>query len=177
MSLYVPCYRPTNTTQTSMSPVGFFFCPGFFPFDSFLFCLNPFVLHVTLRSILPSLQQTQHKHSCPGGIFFCLSGVFPLWSIFVLFKSFFVLHVTLRSMLPSSYNKHNTNIHVPGGIRTHNPRKQTSEVPRLRPRDHWGIKESHSKNSFTWDLGLSPRQCWTLSVWQGEGRNPHLWSD
>jgi hypothetical protein len=32
-----------------------------------LYCLNPFVLHVTLRSILPSLQQTQHKLPCPGG--------------------------------------------------------------------------------------------------------------
>jgi hypothetical protein len=30
-----------------------------------LYCLNPFVLHVTLRSILPSLQLTQHEHPCP----------------------------------------------------------------------------------------------------------------
>jgi hypothetical protein len=56
----------THKRQTSMPPVGFFFaCPGFSPFDTFLYCLNPFVLHVTLRSILPSLQQTQHKHPCP----------------------------------------------------------------------------------------------------------------
>jgi hypothetical protein len=58
----------TNTTQTSLSLAGFVFffaCPGFFPFDPFLYCLNPFVLHVTLRSILPSFQQTQHKHPCP----------------------------------------------------------------------------------------------------------------
>jgi hypothetical protein len=81
----------TNTTQTSMPPVGFFFfaCPGFFPFDPFLYCLNPFFLHVTLRSMLPSLQQTQHKHPCSRrdffsksvplpGFFFCLSGVFSL---------------------------------------------------------------------------------------------------
>jgi hypothetical protein len=71
--------------------LGFFFvCSGFFPFDPFLYCLNPFVLHVTLRSILPSL-----------------------------------------------YNKHNTNIHDPGGIRTHNPSKRVAAGPRLRPRGHW----------------------------------------
>jgi hypothetical protein len=63
----------TNKTQTSMPPVGYFFfiflpVRGFFPFDPFLYCLNPFVLHVTLRSILLSLQQTQHKHPCPGRI-------------------------------------------------------------------------------------------------------------
>jgi hypothetical protein len=54
-----------------MPPVGFFFfaCPGFFPFDPFLYCLNPSVLHVTLRSMLPSLQQTQQTDiHAPGGI-------------------------------------------------------------------------------------------------------------
>jgi hypothetical protein len=52
----------TLRREISMPPVGFFFFayPGFFPFDPFLYCLNPSVLHVTLRSILPSLQQTQH---------------------------------------------------------------------------------------------------------------------
>jgi hypothetical protein len=35
------------------------------------------------------------------------------------------------------YNKHNTNIHVPGGIRTHNPSKRAAVDPRLRPRGHW----------------------------------------
>jgi hypothetical protein len=64
-------YLTTHNTQkgeTSMPPVGyvFFACPGFFfPFDPFLYCLNPFVLHVTLRSMLPSLRQTQHKYPCP----------------------------------------------------------------------------------------------------------------
>jgi hypothetical protein len=56
----------TLTRDRSMPPVGFFFAfPGFFPFDPFLYCLNPIVLHVTLRSMLPSLLQTQHKHPCP----------------------------------------------------------------------------------------------------------------
>jgi hypothetical protein len=45
--LYLTTHN-TRKRQTSMPPVGFFFvaCPGFFPFDPFLYCLNPFVLHV-----------------------------------------------------------------------------------------------------------------------------------
>jgi hypothetical protein len=35
------------------------------------------------------------------------------------------------------YNKHNTNIHAPGKIRTHNPSKRAAEDPRLRPHGHW----------------------------------------
>jgi hypothetical protein len=35
------------------------------------------------------------------------------------------------------YNKHNTNIHAPLGIRTHKPSKRAAVVPRLRPRGHW----------------------------------------
>jgi hypothetical protein len=56
----------------------FFACPGFFPFDPFLYCLNPFVLHVTLRSMLPSLQHNTNIHA-PGEIFFLLiPGFSPL---------------------------------------------------------------------------------------------------
>ena len=32
---------------------------------------------------------------------------------------------------------HNTDIHVPGGIRTRNPSKWKAEDSRLRPRSHW----------------------------------------
>jgi hypothetical protein len=35
------------------------------------------------------------------------------------------------------YSKHNTNIHAPGGIRTHNPSKRAAEDSRLRPHGHW----------------------------------------
>jgi hypothetical protein len=35
------------------------------------------------------------------------------------------------------YNKHNTNIHAPGGVRTHDPSKRAAEDPRLRPHGHW----------------------------------------
>jgi hypothetical protein len=63
--LYLTIHN-THNRQTSMPPVGFLFvCPGFFPFDQFLYCLNPFVLNVTILSMLPSLQQAQHKHPCP----------------------------------------------------------------------------------------------------------------
>jgi hypothetical protein len=88
--LYLTTHN-THNRQTSMPPVGFFFaCPEFFPFDPFLYCLNPFVLHVTLRSMLQPL-----------------------------------------------YYKHNTNIHAPGGIRTHNPSNRAAIDPRLRPQAHW----------------------------------------
>jgi hypothetical protein len=78
IDLYLTTHN-THNRQTSMPPVFFFACPGFFPFDPFLYCLNPFVLHVTLRSMLPSLQQTQHKHPCPRWdfFFFTNSWVFP----------------------------------------------------------------------------------------------------
>ena len=35
------------------------------------------------------------------------------------------------------YIKHNTIIHAPGGIRTHNPSKRPAADPRLRPQGHW----------------------------------------
>jgi hypothetical protein len=38
--------------------------------------------------------------------------------------------------LLSLYNKHNTNFHASGGIRTHNPGKRAAADPRLIPRGH-----------------------------------------
>jgi hypothetical protein len=35
------------------------------------------------------------------------------------------------------YNKHNTNIHAHGGIRTHDASKRAAEDPLLRPHGHW----------------------------------------
>jgi hypothetical protein len=35
------------------------------------------------------------------------------------------------------YDKHNTNIHASGGIRTHDPLERAAEDPRLRLRVHW----------------------------------------
>jgi hypothetical protein len=83
---------------------------SFYPVPFFPY-LNPFVLHVTLRSILPSLQQTQHKHPCPrwDSLFFCLFGVFP-FDPFLYCLNPFVLHVTLRSILPSLTNTTQTSM-------------------------------------------------------------------
>jgi hypothetical protein len=36
-----------------------------------------------------------------------------------------------------THNKHNTNLHAPGGIHTHNPRKRAAADPHIRPRGHW----------------------------------------
>jgi hypothetical protein len=62
---------------------------------------------------------------------------FPLWSIFfVLFKSFRPsCHFYVPYYRP--YDKHNTNIHAPSEIRTHDPSKRAAEDPRLRPHGHW----------------------------------------
>jgi hypothetical protein len=84
-----------------------------------------------------------HKRqtSMPLAEFF-LSLSFPLIH-FCTFKSF--LHVTLCSILLSLHNKHNTNIHAPGGILTHNPSKRAAVDPRLRPRGHWDRQTSNTK--------------------------------
>jgi hypothetical protein len=91
----------------------------------------------------PVAETSTSQHSqetdihAPGGTFFCLSGVFPLWSIFLLFKSF----SSFMSLYVPCYRpyttKNNTNIHAPGEIRTHDPSKGAAEDPRLRPRSHW----------------------------------------
>jgi len=39
--------------------------------------------------------------------------------------------------LQNPQHSQETNIHVTGGIRTHNPSKQTAVDLHLRPRDHW----------------------------------------
>jgi hypothetical protein len=82
---------------------------------------------------------TQHSQETDiharGGIFF-LRPVFS-FDPFCPFKSFPPSSCHLCSILLSLYNKHNTNIHAPGGIRTNNPSKRTAVDPRLRPRGHW----------------------------------------
>jgi hypothetical protein len=69
-----PSQRPlpdnTHTRQTSMPPVGFFFLTNswVFPFDPFLFCINPFSsFSCHLRSTTIFLQHNTDIHT-PGGI-------------------------------------------------------------------------------------------------------------
>jgi hypothetical protein len=57
-------WQHTTVTRDRHPCPRCFFCL-FFPFDPFLYCLNPFVLHVTLRSILPSLQHNTTQTSMP----------------------------------------------------------------------------------------------------------------
>jgi hypothetical protein len=135
MSLYVPYYRPYNTTQTSMPPVGFFFSfglSGVFPLWSIFVLFNPFVLHASYVPYYCPYTTNSTQTSMPPVGFFLSVRVFPLWSIFVLFNPF-VLHA---SYVPyyCPYTTNNTNIH---GIRTHNPSKRAAEDPRLRPHGHW----------------------------------------
>ena len=75
------------------------------------------------------------ENLAPTGIFFSSCPVFSFDPFCTLNPS--VLHVTLCSILLSLYNKHNTNINAPDGIRTHNPSKRTAVDPRLKPRGHW----------------------------------------
>jgi hypothetical protein len=74
---------------------------------------------------------TRDRYSCHRRDFFPLSRFF--WSIFYLqlLPSFF-----MSRYVPyyRPYNKHNTNIHAPGGIRTQNPSNRTAADLRLRPR-------------------------------------------
>ena len=79
--------------------------------------------------------------------------LFPLIHC-VLLNPSLLLHVTLCSIL-MSYNKHNTNIHAPGGIRTHNSSKRAAVDPRLRQ----NRKLSHkiAAGRFSCILKLYPR--------------------
>jgi hypothetical protein len=43
----------------------------------------------------------------------------------------------LRDLYLTSHNNHNTNIHAPGGIRTHDLSWRAAADLRLRPRGHW----------------------------------------
>jgi hypothetical protein len=93
-----------HTKEISMPPAGFFFPVPFVPFIHFV-PLNPsLLLHVTYIPYYRPYNKHNTNIHAPGGIlfsfFFCLSGVFPLWSIFVLFKSFrpachFTFHTTV----------------------------------------------------------------------------------
>jgi hypothetical protein len=59
------------------------------------------------------------------------------------------------------YNKHNTNIHAPGGIRTHNPSKRATADPRLRPHGHWiGTRTHNPSKRAAVDPRLRPHGHW-----------------
>jgi hypothetical protein len=88
--------------------------------------------------------------------FFACPGFFPLWSIFVLFKSFrpschFTFHATVLIT-----NTTQTSISL-GGIRTHDPSKRAAADPRLRPHGHYSTLRLYLiwviwLNAFIWSV-------------------------
>ena len=48
-----------------------------------------------------------------------------------------VISPTHRPLPDNTQHPQKTNIHAPGGIRTHNTSKRAAADPRLRPRGHW----------------------------------------
>ena len=87
-----------------------------------------------------------HKsHMDWPGIFFLIPGVFPFNPFFVLFNPFLsfmplMVHTTV-------FIHHNTNIHAPGGIRTHDPSKRAAAGLRLRPHGHWDRRRDRTRAS------------------------------
>ena len=58
-----------------------------------------------------------------------------------------------------------TDIHVPGGILTHNPSRPAADEPRLRPRGQLDRRTRHNKNINRTNPGISSRHmrltiCW-----------------
>jgi hypothetical protein len=55
------------------------------------------------------------------------------------------------------YNKHNTDIHDTGGIRTHDPSKRAAEDPHLRPHGYWDrpyVVPRSPETSLSYNNGL-----------------------
>ena len=76
-----------------------------------------------LYRITYNTHKRQDIHA-PDGISLCLT----LYFIVLLCP-----HCPGFAFCPLLYNIHNTNIHTPGGIQTHNPSKRAAADPRLRP--------------------------------------------
>ena len=79
------------------------------------------------RDLYLKTHNTWDRHTCPRLIFFVLC----------------TLSVLLCpdcpgcAFCPLLYNRHNTNIHAPGGIQTRNPSKRSPADTRFRPLGHW----------------------------------------
>jgi hypothetical protein len=69
-----------------------------------------------------------------------------------------VIGPTKRSLPDKTQHSQETDIHFPGGIRTHNPSKRTAADPRLRPRGHLDRKEEYTLRKaigVVWSVELS----------------------
>jgi hypothetical protein len=64
-----------------------------------------------------------------------------------------VISSSQRPLPDNTQHSQQTDIHVPGGIRTHNPSKRAAADPRLRPRGYWDWLRcfSQSNNNEKWN--------------------------
>jgi hypothetical protein len=63
-----------------------------------------------------------------------------------------------RPLSDNTQHSQLTDIHFPGGIRTHNPSKRAAADPPLRPRDHWDRDSKTYTYVFIYNhTGLKPR--------------------
>ena len=93
------------------------------------------------------------KISSPPGFFFFLFSALYLY--------FFVLIILALPLVLTV--QHNTNIHAPGGIWTHNPSKQVATDTRLRPLGHWDRRirspDRPARSESTCRLSYPSPQC------------------
>jgi len=66
-----------------------------------------------------------------------------------------------RPLPDNTQHSQQTDIHAPGGIRTHNLSRRASAERRLKPRGHW-------------DRAQVPPTCITINVWPPQGGNNYL---
>jgi hypothetical protein len=63
-----------------------------------------------------------------------------------------VISPTQRNLPDNTRHSQQTDIHVPGGIRTRNPSKRTAADPHFRPRGHWD-------RQMWWYVRTALREC------------------
>jgi hypothetical protein len=97
-----------------------------------------FVPHAPLYGLAWDWTRVSAVECNPLTFFFLFSSCF--FNPFYNFKFFPPSSCHLCSLLLSLHNKHNTKMHAPGGIQTHNPSKRTAADPRWRA---IGIGQSH----------------------------------
>ena len=60
-----------------------------------------------------------------------------------------VINPSQRPLPDNTQHSKQTNIHAPGGIRTHNLSRRAAEDLRLRPRGHWNRRYFKTYNTYT----------------------------
>jgi hypothetical protein len=63
-----------------------------------------------------------------------------------------VISPSQRSVPDNTQQSQQTNIHAPGGTRTHSPSKQAAADPRLTPRGHWDRQRDYTNIKYWWVL-------------------------